>query len=138
MRGSEHRILLVGPWRPGPGGGGGCCSAGPEGIGCQHAHDPSAAQDRPSNDAGAAVRALRSSAGPSVDVQLVDPRNTVYLLPAVYRDARAAGVGRGPAAMTAIRATTPWTLVVDGTIVSRAVPLDPASALGHCSPHVAP
>ncbi len=131
-----HRILLVGPWRAGSSSGG-CCSAEPAGIGGEHAHRPPAEADRREGDAAGVVRALRSSAGPAVDVQLVDPRNTLYLLPVVYRDARTAGVSMVRAAVTAIRATTPWTLVVDGRIVSRGDMLDPVGAERRCSPLLA-
>lgn len=123
---SEHRILLVGPWRGGSAGGG-CCGAGPEGIGCDTAHDTAhdTRHDGPSH-AAAIVRDLRAMAGDGVDVQLVDPRNTMYLIPTVYRDARASGRGRRDALTQAMRSTTPWALVVDGAVVSRSGPLPAA------------
>lgn len=118
----EHRILLVGPWRSGSAGGG-CCSAGPEGLGHDSAHDTR--HDGPSH-AAAVVRDLRAMTGDGVDVQLVDPRNTTYLIPTVYRDARASGRGRRDALTQAMRATTPWALVVDGAVISRSGPLPAA------------
>ncbi|WP_129710865.1 hypothetical protein [Haloactinopolyspora alba] len=136
-----HRILLVGPWRAGTAGGG-CCTASPEDIGIvPHEHPP---HDPGRDDAGgddgpgpaAVVRALRASVGPEVDVQLVDPRNTVYLVPTVFRDARAGGASAARALATAARATTPWTLVADGVVVSRAVPLDHPSALACLPPDI--
>ncbi|MGH3451153.1 MAG: hypothetical protein ACRDQW_10590 [Haloechinothrix sp.] len=125
-----HRVLLVGPWR-GSATSGGCCSADaatlaePDPAGSTaavHNHDRVIAAD--------VVRALRSAADASVDVELVDPRNTVFVLPAVYRDARRRGTGIRAALTEAVRATTPWALVIDGKVVSRSLPLTPAAAVG--------
>ncbi len=117
-----HRILLIGPWRT-DSAAGGCCAATPESVGCHvEATDPG------KSDAVAVVRTLRAAVGADVDVQLVDPRNTIYVVPTVYRDARESGVKRTRALSGALRATTPWTLVVDGTITSRAVELSPEEA----------
>lgn len=131
--GERRRICLVGPWRSNQAGGS-CCGADPEALalpggGCVHAaaHDDDVTADRSS--AQAVVRTLRAALGMTADVELVDPRNTVYIVPTVYRDARRRGQTRSRAAGEAIRATSPWTLIVDGQIISRASELTPERAL---------
>lgn len=121
-----HRVLLIGPWRGGRSAGG-CCSADPAAL---SDHDDLCTGEPDEGSAAVAVvRALRTTLGSSVDVQLVDPRNSAFVLPVVYRDARRYGAGVRAALVEAVRATTPWTMVVDGRVVSRAVPLTPAAAV---------
>ncbi|WP_147144662.1 hypothetical protein [Stackebrandtia albiflava] len=74
------------------------------------------------------LAAVRAAVPGDVDVQLVDPRNSLYLLPTVYRAARRNGTGPLAACRVAVLATTPWTLIVDGRILSRSRPLTPATA----------
>lgn len=99
----RHRMLLVGPWRSDTAAGG-CCSVD-------------------------TVRALRVAVTEEVVIELVDLRNASYLLPTVYSDTRRAGFSMLNAARQAIRATTPWTLVVDVVVRSRAESLTAPSAL---------
>lgn len=126
MTRARHRVLLVGPWRSSAAGG--CCGGDAAGLSEQH-DDRCAAERAEAHLAAAVVRALRDEVDEGVDVQLVDPRNTVFLLPAVYRDARRAALRPRRALAEAVRATTPWALVVDGRVVSLAVELTPAEAI---------
>lgn len=123
-----HRVLLVGPWRGGSAAGG-CCGGDPAGL---HDHEPPEQGSAGNPEAVAAadvVRALRRALGDTVDVELVDPRNTVFVVPAVYRDARRSGLSPGRSIGEAVRATTPWALVVDGRVVSRSAELAPETAV---------
>ncbi len=129
---ARHRVLLVGPWRAGSAGGG-CCGGDPAGL-VDHDHDVSPERTEAAAAADV-VRALRHAVTPGVDVQLVDPRNTVYLVPSVFRDARRSGAGVVAALVEAMRATTPWALVIDGRVVSRSVPLTPDSGVAMFSQH---
>lgn len=131
MTAARHRVLLVGPWRGGSAGS--CCGGDPAGL---HDHEPSAHGTAGSQEAGSeavaaadVVRALRRALGDTVDVELVDPRNTVFVLPAVYRDARRSGLSHGRSLGEAVRATTPWALVVDGRVVSRSAELTSEAAV---------
>lgn len=72
---------------------------------------------------------MRDTFGTIDDVQLVDPRNTAYIVPTVYRDARWHGATRWHALVEAVRATSPLALIVDGKIVSRRAELTPGQAV---------
>ncbi|MGH3519933.1 MAG: hypothetical protein ACRDQ7_21625 [Haloechinothrix sp.] len=123
-----HRVLLVGPWRSSAASGG-CCGADVATL-AEHDHAEQDGVERYERVAAVeVVRALRAVVDISVDVELVDPRNTAFMLPAVYRDARRSGFGMRAAVTEAVRATTPWALVIDGKVVSRAGPLTPAIAI---------
>lgn len=128
MTAAPHRVLLVGPWRGGSTAGS-CCGGDPAGL---HDHEPPEHGSAVGSEAVAAadvVRALRRTLGDTVDVELVDPRNTVFVLPTVYRDARRSGLSHGRSFGEAVRATTPWALVVDGRVVSRSAELTPEAAV---------
>lgn len=126
----ERQIILVGPWRS-DNHAGGCCSADTNSLALPN-HDHPAEPSHPDAErlaAGRALGALRDQLGPAADVQLVDPRNTFYLLPTVYRAARSAGLNRTSACAEAVKATTPWSLIIDGRVVSRGNIFDPAEAI---------
>jgi len=121
-----HRVLLVGPWRSHRAGG--CCAGAVDSHDGRNRGDGTASADDRSRWA-AVYLAVRSAVGEAVDVQLVDPRNSLFLLPAVYRDARRGGRSPVQAVAAAVRATTPGTLIVDGTILARSVSLTPEQAV---------
>ena len=116
------RVLVIGAWRSHTGGG--CCSASGESLG-----EKATRPDEECSRWAAVYLAVKKAVPLGVDVQLVDPRNSLFLIPAVYRDARRAGRDRIRAVAVAVRATTPQTLVVDGVVVSRSVDLTPDQAV---------
>ena len=67
---------------------------------------------------GPLYRELRSTYGDSVDVHVVDPRNMVSLLPLLYRDFRAHGVGVREALATLFRLPVTG-VVVNGRLLAR-------------------
>lgn len=123
----RHRVLLVGPWRSGTAAGG-CCSADVAAV-AEQGLDRCGPGDADQIAAADVVRALRAAVTDAVAVELVDPRNSAYLLPTVYLDARRAGLPVRAALRQAVRATTPWTLVVDGVVAGRDGPVSVRSAL---------
>jgi hypothetical protein len=65
-----------------------------------------------------------------LDVTVVDPRNTMWLLPAVYRDARRRGLGRAESLRQMARSTANGALVMDGRVLfDGRVPPSPAEAV---------
>jgi hypothetical protein len=69
---------------------------------------------------GQVYRALRDRfSDAEVDITVVDPRNTVWLLPAVWRDARRRGLSVGPALRQVRDATGACTLVCDGMVLAQ-------------------
>lgn len=122
----RHRVLLV---REGRQAGGGCCGgldADPAAdAGHRHLH-----RDREAM--GAVYRALAAELPRDVvDVQVVDPRNLPFLVPAVLRDARRAGQGWLDACRQLPRGCAHGSIVVDGRVMSHGSvpPPDAAVAL---------
>ncbi|MCC5950343.1 MAG: hypothetical protein JJT89_17965 [Nitriliruptoraceae bacterium] len=66
---------------------------------------------------GAVYRALREQL-PSVDVQIVDPRNLVFLIPGMLGDARRHGIGWSQAWRELRRGSGHGAIIVDGRTVS--------------------
>lgn len=77
---------------------------------------------------GAVYRELRAEL-PELDLTVVDPRNTVWLLPALVRDGRARGLGWRQIARQARRATAAPAIVVDGMVVASSGVPEPAQAV---------
>lgn len=126
-RGRTHRVLLVREWDSQHGSSGCCGRLG--GVDTELGRAEDYAHARATMvEMGGVYRALRE-AFPDVDVTVVDPRNWIWLWPAVYRDARACGLGPWQAARQSAAAGGPATVVVDGVVVSaREVP-DPQRAV---------
>ena len=64
--------------------------------------------------------ARRGAAVPDLELTVVDPRNLVWLYPAVWRAARANGAGVFAALRAVARAGAPVAVVVDGNTLIRA------------------
>lgn len=117
----RHRIVLVREWDRQMGGSGCCGRLGGDMLG----GDRPDADDGPYAHAradmtrmGAVYRALRESFGPEdVEIEVVDPRNTAWLLPAVWRDARRRGLPIGAALRQVNAATAACALVCDGVVL---------------------
>ncbi|MFA9431303.1 hypothetical protein [Egicoccus sp. AB-alg2] len=125
---SRHRVLLVREWDQQTTGAS-CCGRLDGGGELGGAADFAPA--RADMEAmGAVYRRLTEALPSAVDVQIVDPRNITWLVPALARDAwrahrRVAGVMR-----TLHRGTGRGAIVVDGRVVSSGPVPDATTALG--------
>lgn len=112
----DHRILLVREWDSQTTGSGCCGRLGGHDaeIGGGEFH-----HNRCEMEAmGAVYRALRAELRPeNVDVQVVDPRNMLWLVPTIWRDARRGGASRGEAARALARGVSYSAVIVDGRIL---------------------
>ncbi len=121
-----HHVMLVRQWDQQVGGSG-CCgrltSTAAETL-CRTGEDPYAAARADMVVMGEVYRALRERFDDDVlEITVVDPRNTTWLLPSVWRQARAGGLSVREALRQVNRATSPCAVVVDGRVVAT----DPAS-----------
>ena len=113
----RHRVILVREWDSQHTGSGCCGNLGGDDAevgagGWSHSRD---LMER----MGALYRELRS-AYPDVEVEIADPRNTFWLLPAIWRDARRVGRTRAEAWQAVRAGTANGAVVVDGAVVDRA------------------
>jgi hypothetical protein len=128
----SHRVLLVRQWDQQVGGSG-CCgrfsSVSAESL-CSTAGDDPYAHARADMEVmGAVYRSVRDRySDDQVEVTVVDPRNTAWLLPAIWRDARRRGLGRLAALRQVHRGTSPCAVVCDGLVIATDV-ADPGQAL---------
>lgn len=107
------RVLLVRPWSDAHADGG-CCSGGDgrHGVTLERHECATAPPDAGALLTAETYTALRREL-PDVDVQIVSPGNTAYLLPTTWRYRRR-DQGLWAAVRAANRATTPGALVIDG------------------------
>lgn len=130
---ARHRVMLVRQWDQQLGGSG-CCgrldadavrSVNPE-------QDNPFAYCRPDMERmGAVYTALRERfTEAEVEITVVDPRNTAWLLPAVWRDARRRGLSVRDTLRQINAATRPCALVCDGLVLSTdAAPYEAVAAV---------
>ena len=99
-------------------GGSGCCGR----LGGEHTElassDDFAHARECMVEMGEVYRALRREM-PEVELTVVDPRNTVWLLPTLVRDARRRGLGWADVVRQIRWATGASAIVVDGMVVCR-------------------
>lgn len=117
------RLLLVRQWDQQVGGSG-CCGRF-SGATVQALHgdetDPYAFARSDMEAAGAVYRELRSRfSEQAMEIVVVDPRNTAWLMPTVWRDARRRGLGAWHALRELHRATRPLAVVSDGLVIAQA------------------
>lgn len=125
------RVLLVRQWDQQVGGSG-CCgrfsSVAAESV-CSTGKDPYAHARVDMEVMGAVYHALRDRfADHEVELTVVDPRNTAWLVPAIWRDARRRGMSRRDALRQVHRATSPCAIVCDGLVLATDV-ADPQEAV---------
>ncbi len=128
------RVLLVRQWDQQVGGSG-CCgrfsSVAADSL-CATGEDPYAHARADMETMGAVYRALRARfAEDEVELTVVDPRNTAWLLPRMWRDARRRGLGTMAALRQMHRATGPRAVVCDGLVLATdvTVPNDAVAAV---------
>lgn len=109
-----HRIVLVREWDSQTSGSGCCGRLG--GIGCDihGADDYARARDRMER-MGGVYRALRAELPrDAVEISVVDPRNMVWLIPAIIRDGRRRGFGGRRIWREVRRGVRDGAIIVDG------------------------
>ncbi|WP_235999127.1 hypothetical protein [Qaidamihabitans albus] len=126
----RHRVLLVRQWDVQMGGSGCCGRLGSDAV-CtlNDATDDPYGHARPDMErAGAVYRALRERyPEDELELTVVDPRNTAWVLPAVWRDARRRGLSVRSALRQVNAATAACAVVCDGVVLTRGA--EPAAAL---------
>lgn len=124
----RHRVLLVREWDSQTSGSGCCGRLG--GADCDVGDPGTYRHNRVEMERmGAVYRALRDELGPTADITVVDPRNMIWLLPALYRDGRARGFGPGRIWREMRRGVSYNAVIVDGcTLFAGHVP-DPEEAV---------
>jgi hypothetical protein len=127
---SSHRVLLVRPWDSARAGSG-CCAGGTGGVCVEGWHtDPEWVRDRTSRQPlGEVYRVVRAGLPPQVDVEIVDPHNSLFLLPAVLRDGRQRGLRWRDAVREMIRGSGYAAIIVDGRRVHDGELPEPERAL---------
>ncbi|MDQ3732909.1 MAG: hypothetical protein M3400_02740 [Actinomycetota bacterium] len=112
-----HQVLLVRPWDQQMSGSGCCGRLG--GLGDELGNEEDFAPQRCDMESmGVVYRALRSALSSDVEMTVVDPRNTVWLVPWLLRRGWARGL-RGKMLLREVRRGTSTTaVVVDGRTVA--------------------
>lgn len=121
---ARHSVVLVRQWDQQVGGSGCCGRLDGEALGVlgRGGDDPYAHCRADMERTGAVYRALRDRFGEDeVELTVVDPRNTAWLLPAVWRAARRRGLPWRTAARQVTAATSATALICDGLVLGRDV-----------------
>lgn len=110
-----HRLILVREWDAQTTGSG-CC--GKIGGGYELCDQGEFHRSREEMErVGDVYGALYETFGDQLDLTVVDPRNTAFLLPTVYRDARRGGASRRQAMRAMSRATANSAVILDGKVL---------------------
>ncbi|GIJ10523.1 hypothetical protein ACFFMR_16015 [Micromonospora andamanensis] len=126
---ARHRVLLIRPWDA-AGAGSGCCT-GAAGSCVEGRHeDPALARQRADQrPLGEVYQVVRAGLPAEVAVEIVDPRNTLFLLPAIVRDGRRHRRSWRALLRDLVRGTGYAAIVVDGRVVSESGLPSPDQAL---------
>lgn len=117
-----HRVLLVREWDQ-QASGSGCCgrlnTATVEAL-SPLAESPYARTRVDMERVGQVYCALRQRfADEDFDITVVDPRNAIWLIPAVWRDARRRGLSVLSTLRQLHRGTAPCALICDGLVLTK-------------------
>jgi hypothetical protein len=110
-----HRLILVREWDAQHTGSGCCGKVGGGNELCDR--DDFRRSREEMERVGAIYQALYETFGDELDLTVVDPRNTMWLLPTVYRDARRRGLRAGKAIRTMALSTANGAIVLDGKVL---------------------
>lgn len=110
-----HRVLLVREWDSQHTGSGCCGRIGGDYELCDRADFARSREEMVR--VGAVYEALHDAFADDIELTVVDPRNTIWLIPTVYRDARRRGLSRGNALRQVLRASANGAVVIDGKVV---------------------
>jgi hypothetical protein len=119
----RHRVLLVREWDAQVSGSGCCGRLG--GIHTELGEPDTYAHTRCDMEAmGEVYRAIHAAFGDDeIELTVVDPRNMIWLVPSIWRDARRRGMTRGEAWRQVSRGVANGAVIVDGRVVcSRGIP----------------
>lgn len=117
-----HRVLLVREWDVQASGSGCCGRLGSETVGSLTDHtgteDPYARSRADMEQFGAVYRALRERySEDEVELTVVDPRNAIWLAPAIWRDARRRGLSLAGTLRQVLGGTASRAVVCDGVVL---------------------
>lgn len=115
-----HRVVLVREWDQQMSGSGCCGRLGSAAVDVlsDQAVDPYARTRIDMERMGAIYRALRERFDESeLELTVADPRNIVWLLPAIWRDARRRELPARSAVRQLVATTAPCTVVCDGLVL---------------------
>jgi hypothetical protein len=119
---TQHRVILIRPWNMSDGVGAGCCGGGStKGLCTRPEHHEAHAGFGERDDWNPLARvylALRDSLAGDVDLEIVDPRNHLFLVPTLMGAARRRGAGWLDALGTALHGPAYAAIIVDGVTVS--------------------
>lgn len=126
----RHRVLLVREWDEQLSGSGCCGRFGSDVV--RHldddAPDPYARTRADMERVGVVYQALRDRyTEDELELTVVDPRNTIWLLPAILRDARRRGLSVGATLKQLNAATAACAVVCDGIVLTTCT--DPQEAV---------
>ncbi|MPZ62334.1 MAG: hypothetical protein GEU93_13780 [Propionibacteriales bacterium] len=130
-----HRVFLIRPWDMSDGVGAGCCGGGStKGLCVDPSHHPeehgTRFVERTTWEPLAQVYlALRDNLPDDVDVEIVDPRNHLFLVPAMIHDVRRRGGAWRDALVAALHGPAYAAVIVDGRTISSGEVLEPAEAV---------
>lgn len=128
-----HRVILIRPWDMSDGVGAGCCGGGSTKGLCTNPERHETHQgfgERDDWDPVARVYlALRDGLPGTVELEMVDPRNHLYLVPTLVRWARRRGEGWWAAISSAVWSPGYAAIIVDGVTVSSGRLPEPAEAV---------
>lgn len=110
---ARHRVLLVREWDA---HGSGCCGAAGSLLGEPSA--PRAADPAQIQAMAAVYRALRARFGSAIDVQVVDPRNMIWLVPAIWQDGRRRALPWPVRLRQCVQGVSRHAIVLDGQVLS--------------------
>jgi hypothetical protein len=112
----NHRVILVREWDDQHTGSGCCGRLG--GVGNELGEECTFAHNRTEMETmGELYRSLRAELPGDVELTVADPRNSVWLAPAIFRDARARGMGLAEAVRQVKRGIAYNSVVVDGKVL---------------------
>lgn len=113
----RHRVVLVREWDAQTSSSGCCGRLG--GMSNELGEEQTYAHVRTDMEAmGAVYRALRAEwPADEVELDVVDPRNMIWLVPAIWRDARRRGMRPGAAWREIRRGVAQNAIIVDGKVI---------------------
>lgn len=129
---ARHRVLLVREWDTSMSGSGCCGRLSNDAVQtlADDAANPYGPVRADMRRVGAAYQALRERfADEELEITVVDPRNGIWLVPAIWRDARHRGLSAREALRQANAATAPCALVCDGLVLGVAASADPRAVV---------
>lgn len=133
-----HRILLIREWDAQTAASGCCGRLG--GINHELGEEHTYAHVRRHMEAmGAVYRAIRAEwPAHEVEISVVDPRNMIWLVPAIWRDARGRGMSPGAAWRQIRQGVAQNAIIVDGKVVFTSTVPHPDEALAAVRADLAP